>query len=341
MNSEKALYNSFSSFRDKLKLKGCKIDDINTNYKNESILSLKMMTIKKIAEFSGQLTDNILKLIPWNGIGEYLWKEIESMGYDSFKLWKIFVEVYFNSITSADVFNRTEIFILPFISIFKEIDCISLCWLNILDISNNKTLSTEDFIYISYLHNLIALNVSNTNLTDMILNHWGRAAQKEKFLQLLYIDIRNNKCSVSCFISHMTKFKSLLYFSIEDYQQETIDFFYEKYSYLRPSYKLIECILQCNTFQELCKCIFDFHSHSARHSIICHLFIKSGNRVLMKKYSPPLLFYAKVLKNSILSLNTCSTKGIYNISKISIPEKNKIYKRIKHRQIENWNDIKG
>ncbi|CCJ29849.1 unnamed protein product [Pneumocystis jirovecii] len=268
-----------------------------------------MITIKKIVEFSNQLTIDILKLIPWNDVGEYLWKEIVETSYDSFKIWKIFVTVYFDSIESPDVFNRTEVLMSSFVSILKEIDCVSLFWLNTLDINNNKTLSTEDFIYISYLHNLIALNVSNTNLTDMILSHWGRAAEKGKFFQLLYIDMRYNQCSLSCSISHMAKFKSLLYFSIEDYQPQ------------KPPDQLIESIIQCNTFEESYKCIFNFHSHFAKHSIIYNLFIKSKNNISMEQ-NPPLLFYGRTLKDSTLFSSTDLKKNI-SISKISILEKKK------------------
>ncbi|KAG5518090.1 hypothetical protein PMAC_003276 [Pneumocystis sp. 'macacae'] len=338
--SEKVFLDPFNSFKDKLKLKGCRFNNINANYEKKYILSLKMITIKKVAEFSNQLTIDILKLIPWNNVGEYLWEEITKMNYDSFKLWKIFVTVYFSSIKTPDVFNRSEILMSSFVSILKEIDCVSLSWLNTLDINNNKTLSTKDFIYISYLHNLVALNVSNTNLTDIILSHWGRAAQKGKFLQLLYIDMRNNKCSLSYSIPYMVKFKSLLYFSIEDYQPQKVDFLYKKYSHLKPSNELIESIIECNTFEESYKCIFNFHSHFAKHSILYNLFIKSQNNISMKQ-NPPLLFYIRNFKDSAPSLGTNLKKNASNISKISILEKKNIYKKIKSRLDENWKDIIG
>ncbi|KAG4304796.1 hypothetical protein PORY_001849 [Pneumocystis oryctolagi] len=323
--------------KDKLKLKGCKMDNVYIKCKKRHLLSLKMMAIKKIVECSNQLTVNILKLIPWNGVGEYLWKEIVEMGYDSFNIWKTFVSVYFDSIESPCVFNRNEVLISSFISILREIDCSSLSWLNILDINNNKALSTKDFIYLSYLHNLVALNVSNTNLTDMILNHWGRAAQRGKFLQLLYIDIRNNQCSFSSFVLNMGKFKSLLYFSIEDYQLQKANCLYKKYPHLKPPEQLIESVSQCRTFEESYKCIFNFHSCFVEHSIIYHLFIKSQNSVLIKQ-NPPLLFYGKILKDSISSLDVDIKKNT-NVFNTSVLERKKIYRKMGSKAIENWKDI--
>ncbi|KTW27742.1 hypothetical protein T552_02181 [Pneumocystis carinii B80] len=329
----KKSYDTFNSFNDKLKLRGCKINNIS---KGTNDLSLKNIVIKKIVEFSDQLTVNILKTIPWDNIGQYLWKEIIDKGYDSLKIWKIFVEVYHNSIESPDVFNKKEIITSSFIPIFKEIDCDSLYWLSTLDINGNKSLTTENFIYISYLHNLIALNVSNTNLTDMILSHWGRAAQKDKFIQLLYIDIRNNQCTISCAVNCMAKFKSLLYFSIENNESETMEILYEKYPRLKPSYQLIEHISHCKTFEDSYRCIFNFHSHFAGHSIIYNLLIKSQDTVLIQQF-PPLLFYSEPLKGISSSLNTTSTKRSSKIQKKSLKEK--IYKRNKSKQIENWEDI--
>ncbi|EMR08360.1 hypothetical protein PNEG_03200 [Pneumocystis murina B123] len=333
--SKKPYSDTFNSFNDKLKLRGCKI---NNTDKSINDLSLKIIVLKKIVEFSDQLTVDVLKTIPWDNIGQYLWKEIIDKGYDSLKLWKIFVEVYHNSIKSPDVFNRKEVFISSFIPIFKEINCDSLYWLSTLDINSNKSLTTEDFIYISYLHNLIALNVSNTNLTNMILSHWGRAAQKGKFIQLLYIDIRNNQCSISCAIYYMAKFKSLLYFSIEDNESKTMKILYEKYPQLKPSYQLIEHISQCKTFEESYRCIFNFHSHFARHSIIYNLLVKSQNTILIQQ-SPPLLFYLEPLKSSFSSLNITSAKRNSKTYEKSLKEK--IYKKIKSKQIENWEDIIG
>ncbi|QSL64425.1 hypothetical protein MERGE_001726 [Pneumocystis wakefieldiae] len=318
--STKPYSDTFNSFNDKLKLRGCKISDTD---KRINDLSLKNIVIKKIVEFSDQLTVDILKTIPWDNIGQYLWKEITDKGYDSLKLWKIFVEAYHNSIESPHALNRREIFISSFMPIFKEINCDSLYWLTILDINSHKSLTTEDFIYISYLHNLIALNVSNTNLTDMILSHW---------------DIRNNQCSISCAIHYMEKFKSLLYFSIEDNESETMKILYEKYPQLKPSYQLIEYISQCKTFEESYRCIINFHSHFARNAIIYNLLIKFQNTASIQQPAP-LLFYLEPLRSSISFLKITSPKRNSKMQKKTLNKR--ICKEIKSKKIENWEDIIG